>query len=143
MTSTDPRAAFAAMSRALIDDFRAHGRVTSGPFAGRDVLLLTTIGARSGLPRTVPVVFTRDGEHYVVVASKGGAPTHPAWYHNLVAHPLVTVELGRETFAARATTAEGPEHERLYAQHAAVNPGFVEYQRRTSRVIPVVLLERT
>ena len=143
MTDPDPRAAFAAMTDALVADFRAHGgQVTSGPFAGRPVLLLTTTGAKSGQPRLAPVVYSRDGEHYVIVASKGGSPTHPAWYLNLLAHPVVTVEVGGETFEARATATEGAERDRLFAQRAATNPNFAEYQRRTARVIPVVVLER-
>jgi deazaflavin-dependent oxidoreductase (nitroreductase family) len=143
MTDPDPRAAFTAMTEALIEDFRAHaGEVTSGPFAGRPVLLLTTTGARTGRPRLAPLVYSRDGERYVILASKGGAPTHPAWYRNLVAHPLVTVEVGPETFQARARVADAAERERLFAQHAADSPAFNDYQRRTSRVIPVVVLER-
>jgi deazaflavin-dependent oxidoreductase (nitroreductase family) len=143
MTDPDPRAAFAAMTEALIADFRAHnGTVTAGPFAGRSVLLLTTTGAVSGQPRLVPVVYSREGERYVIVASKGGAPTDPAWYRNLVAHPTVTVEVGGETFRARARVTEGAERERLYAQHTALYPNFTDYQQRTSRVIPVVVLER-
>ena len=143
MTDPDPRAAFAAMTAALIEDFRAHaGKVTRGPFAGRPVLLLTTTGARTGQPRLAPLVYSRDGERYVILASKGGAPTHPAWYRNLVAHPLVTVEVGPETFQARARVTDGAERERLFAQHAADSPAFSDYQRRTSRVIPVVVLER-
>jgi deazaflavin-dependent oxidoreductase (nitroreductase family) len=139
----DPRAAFAAMTKALITDFRANGgQVTSGPFAGRPVLLLTTTGAKSGQPRLAPVVYSRDGDGYVIVASKGGAPTHPAWYQNLVANPVVTVELGGETFEARARVTEGAERDRLFAQHATASPNFAEYQRRTARVIPVVVLER-
>ncbi len=131
------------MSEALISDFRAHGgQVTSGPFTGRAVLLLTTTGAHSGRRRLAPLVYTREGEHCVIVASKGGSPTHPAWYHNLIANPLVTVEAGGETFEARARVTEGAERDRLFAQHAAINPGFTEYQRRTTRVIPVVVLER-
>src|SRR5450759_59765 len=99
MTDPDLRAAFAAMTKALIPAFRATGRqVTRGPFAGRPVLLLTTKGAKSGQPRLAPVVYSRDGEHYVIVASKAGSPTHPAWYHNLLAHPAVTAEVGGETF---------------------------------------------
>jgi deazaflavin-dependent oxidoreductase (nitroreductase family) len=109
MTDPDPRAAFAAMTAALITDFRANrGQVTSGPFAGRPVLLLTTTGAKSGQPRLAPLVYSRDGDHYVIVASKGGAPTHPAWYQNLLAHPTVTVEVGEGTFEARARVTEGP-----------------------------------
>lgn len=143
MTDPDPRAAFAAMTEALIADFRAHGgAVTSGPFAGRPVLLLTTTGAQSGRSRLAPLVYSSDGDHYVIMASKGGAPTHPAWYHNLVAHPRVTVEVGAEKFEARAMVAQGAERDRLFAQHAAINPGFNDYQKRTSRVIPVVVLER-
>ena len=143
MTDPDPRAAFAAMTAALIEDFRAHGgEVTRGPFAGRPVLLLTTTGARSGQPRLAPLVYSRDGERYVILASKGGAPTHPAWYRNLVADSLVTVEVGPETFRARARVTDGAERERLFAQHAADSPAFSDYQRRTTRVIPVVVLER-
>jgi deazaflavin-dependent oxidoreductase (nitroreductase family) len=143
MTGPDPRAAFAAMIAALITDFRANGgQVTSGPFAGRPVLLLTTTGAKSGQPRLAPLVYSRDGDHYVIVASKGGAPTHPAWYQNLLAHPTVTVEVGEGTFEARARVTEGAERDRLFAQRAADSPNFAEYQRRTTRVIPVVVLER-
>jgi deazaflavin-dependent oxidoreductase (nitroreductase family) len=143
MTEPDSRAAFTAMTRALIADFRAHGgQVTSGPFAGRPVLLLTTKGAKSGQPRLAPLVYSRDGDHYIIVASKGGAPTHPAWYHNLLANPVVTVEVGGETFEARARVTEGAERDRLFAERAATSPNFAEYQEKTTRVIPVVVLER-
>lgn len=128
----------------LVAHFRANrGVILEGPFTGRDVLILTTTGARTDLPRTHPLVYTRDGERYLVIASKGGADTHPSWYHNLRAHPEVTVEVGPETFRARAIpVAGGPERRRLYDQHAAVNPGFKTYEAKTSRVIPAVLLER-
>jgi deazaflavin-dependent oxidoreductase (nitroreductase family) len=143
MKNPDPRAAYAAMTAALIADLRANaGQATSGPFAGRPVLLLTTTGAKTGLARLAPVVYTRDGDRYVIVASKGGAPTHPGWYFNIVASPAVTVEAGGDTFKARATVVEGTDRDRLYAAHAAVFPGFADYQQRTNRVIPVVLLER-
>jgi deazaflavin-dependent oxidoreductase (nitroreductase family) len=143
MSEPDRRAAFAAMTEALVADFRAHGgAVTSGPFAGRPVLLLTTTGAQSGQPRLAPLVYSRAGELYVIVASKGGAPTHPAWYHNLVAHPIVTVEVGAEKLEVRARVAEGAERDRLFAQHSSISPAFNDYQKRTSRVIPVVVLER-
>ena len=127
----------------LIEDFRAHGKVTQGPFLGRDVLLITTKGAKSGREKTNPLVFHRDGDKLVIVASKGGAPTNPAWYHNLKAHPVVTIELGGETFKARATVAK-PETERrrLYDQHSAINPGFKDYEKKTTRRIPVITLER-
>jgi deazaflavin-dependent oxidoreductase (nitroreductase family) len=128
---------------ALIADFRAHGgQASSGPFVGRPLLLLTTVGARSGQSRTTPLVYTRDGERYVVIASKGGAPTNPAWYHNLRAHPTVTIEVGEERFDADASVAEGAERRRLYDQHAALMPGFADYERRTDRIIPVVTLDR-
>jgi len=96
----------------------------------------------SGQPRLAPLVYTLDGDRYVVVASKGGAPSHPAWYLNLVANPAVTVEVGGETFPARAVVTGGAERERLFAAHAAANPTFTDYQRRTTRVLPVVVLER-
>jgi deazaflavin-dependent oxidoreductase (nitroreductase family) len=104
--------------------------------------MVAMTGAESGQPRLAPVVYSRDGDHYVIVASKGGSPTHPAWYHNLVAHPVATVEVGGETFEARARVTEGAERDRLFAQRAAQSPNFAEYQRRTTRVIPVVVLER-
>jgi deazaflavin-dependent oxidoreductase (nitroreductase family) len=128
----------------IIDQFRENaGTMVSGPFRGRPLLLLTTTGAKSGKTRLNPLVYTRDGDRYVVIASKGGAPTNPDWYHNLVANPDVTLELGGERFGARATEAEGDERDRLYAAQAAIMPGFAEYQRRTTRRIPVIILERT
>jgi len=143
VTDPDPRASFAAMTVLLITDFRANGgHVTSGPFAGRPVLLLTTTGARSGQARLAPLVYSREGDDYVIVASKGGAPTRPAWYHNLLANPVVTVEVGGKTFEARARVTEGAERDRLFAQRVAANPNFAEYQKKTTRVIPVVVLER-
>jgi deazaflavin-dependent oxidoreductase (nitroreductase family) len=128
---------------ALIADFRAHGgQASSGPFVGRPLLLLTTLGAKSGQSRTTPLVYTRDGERYVVIASKGGAPTNPAWYHNLRAHQTVTIEVGDERFDADASVVEGAERRRLYDQQAALMPGFADYERRTDRIIPVVMLDR-
>src|ERR1051326_5524482 len=116
----------------IVDQSRAnHGRILRGPFAGRRLMLLTTTGAKTGRPLTKPLGFTRDGERYVVIASKGGAPTNPAWYHNLVANPKVTVEIGGERFEAQASVAEGAERERLYAQQAAQIPVFGEYQKMT------------
>jgi deazaflavin-dependent oxidoreductase (nitroreductase family) len=127
----------------VIDDFRAHkGQITSGPFAGRSLLLLTTKGAKTGDERTSPLAYSRDGDRLVVIASKGGAPTHPAWYHNLRTHPDVTVEVGPEKFSARALVAGEPERRRLYDQHAAKMPAFAEYEKKTTRKIPVVVLQR-
>ena len=122
--------------------FRANGGKVGPPFEGAPMMLLTTTGARSGQQRTTPLVHTRDGEDIVVLASKAGAPSHPAWYHNLVANPEVTVELGTEKFAARARVATGDERERLYAAQAKLMPNFAEYQQKTTRQIPVVVLKR-
>jgi deazaflavin-dependent oxidoreductase (nitroreductase family) len=128
----------------LIEQFRANdGRLLTGPFAGRTLLLLTTTGAKTGRSLTKPLAFSRDGDRYVVIASKAGSPTNPAWYHNLVANPRVVVEVGPERFEAQASVAEGVERERLYAQQAGALPVFADYQRRTSRQIPVIVLERT
>ena len=97
------------------------------------MLLLRTTGARSGKPRVNPLAYTADGERLVIIASKGGTPTNPDWYHNIVAHPDVTVEVGTETFEARATVVEGPERDALYAKQAAMMPNFAEYQAKTTR----------
>jgi deazaflavin-dependent oxidoreductase (nitroreductase family) len=127
----------------VIDDFRAHhGQITQGPFTGRSLLLLTTRGGKTGQERTSPLAYSRDGNRYVVIASKGGAPTHPDWYRNLRANPDVVVEVGPERFDAKATVAKGEERRRLYDAHAARMPAFREYQERTAREIPVVVLER-
>lgn len=128
----------------LIAMFRKNrGVITEGPFTGRDLLLLTTTGATSRLPRTNPLVYVRVGATYLVIASKGGAPTHPAWYHNLRKHPEVTVEVGPEKFQATATAfARGPERRRLYDIAASINAGFKDYELKTAREIPAVLLER-
>jgi deazaflavin-dependent oxidoreductase (nitroreductase family) len=127
----------------LIAEYRANGGKVSGMFADAPLLLLTTIGARSGQPRVAPLAYTTDNGKFVIIASKGGAPTNPDWYHNLRANPEVTVELGTETFPARASVPEGPERQRLFDQMVAQMPGFGEYQKNTARQIPVVVLERT
>src|SRR5579859_160493 len=135
---------FGDFNRNLIEDLRAHhGKATSGPFQGRDVLILTTKGAKSGEARENPLVYTLDGEHHVIVASKGGAPTNPSWYHNLRRHPDVTVEVNGEKFKARARVIDSEEdYERLYHHHATLNPMFHDYRKKTTRKIPVVVLER-
>ncbi len=132
----------AGFNDTIIADIRANGRATRGPFVGRNVLLLTTTGARSGEQRTNPLVFSRDGDRYVVAASKGGAPTNPDWFHNLRTHPVVTVEVGGERFRARAHIASEDERRRLYDHHATENPTFWDYEKKTKRRIPVVTLER-
>jgi deazaflavin-dependent oxidoreductase (nitroreductase family) len=125
----------------VIEEFRANGGVVGGPFAGRSMMLLTTTGAKSGEPRTHPLVYTTDGDRMVIIASKGGADDNPAWYHNLKTNPLVTVEVGTDTYQAAALVTEGDERKRLFDQQAAVMPGFADYERKTARVIPVVVLE--
>jgi len=129
-------------NKAIIAEFRANGGKVGGQFAGATLLLLHTTGAKSGQERVNPVVYTTDGDRLVVIASKAGAPTNPDWYHNLVANPQVTVEVNTEQFQAQATVAAEPERTRLYNQMAAAMPGFAEYQRKTTRVIPVVVLTR-
>jgi deazaflavin-dependent oxidoreductase (nitroreductase family) len=129
-------------NKAIIEEFRANGGKVGGQFAGMPLLLLHTIGAKSQQPRINPVAYTTDGDRYVVIASKGGAPTNPDWYYNLVAQPLVTVEVGTEQFQAQAAVATEPERTRLYDQMAAARPNFAEYQRKTTRSIPVVILTR-
>ena len=127
----------------IIAEFRANEGKVGGQFAGGNMLLLTTTGAKSGQPRIAPLAFTRDGDRIIIVASKGGAPTNPDWYYNLVAHPEVILEVGTEQFAALASVAEGAERERLFAQVVAQMPGFGEYQRNTTRMLPVIILTRT
>jgi deazaflavin-dependent oxidoreductase (nitroreductase family) len=126
----------------IIKEFRANGGETSGMFKGRPLLLITTKGAKSGEMRTTPLVYTKDGDRFVIIASMGGAPKHPAWYLNLSKNPEVTVEVGTEKFTAKASTAKGAEHDRLYAEQAALMPAFNEYQQKTTRRIPAVVLER-
>jgi deazaflavin-dependent oxidoreductase (nitroreductase family) len=127
----------------VIDDFRTHkGQITKGPFTGRSLLLLTTRGKKSGRERTNPLAYTRDGGRIFVIASKGGAPSHPDWYQNLRANPRVTVEVGPERFEATASVAKGAERRRLYDLQSAHMPAFKEYEKRTTREIPVVVLER-
>ncbi|WP_433195278.1 nitroreductase family deazaflavin-dependent oxidoreductase [Nocardia sp. CA-107356] len=126
----------------IIEEFRANKGKVGGPFEGKDLLLLTTKGAKTGLPRTNPTAYIRDGDRLVIIASKAGAPVNPDWYHNLLANPTVTLEIGTETIEATATPITGgPERDRLYAAMVAAMPGFAEYETKTDRVIPVVALE--
>lgn len=126
----------------VITEFRANNGKLTGAFADRRLLLLTTIGAKSGQPRVAPLAYTPAGECYAIIASKAGAPTNPDWYYNLLANPTVTVELGNETFQARASVADPQERDRLYAQMVEQMPAFAEYEQKTTRKIPVILLER-
>ncbi|MFI6363419.1 nitroreductase family deazaflavin-dependent oxidoreductase [Nocardia sp. NPDC050630] len=126
----------------IIAEFRANAGKVGGPFEGKDLLLLTTTGAKTGLPRTNPAAYIRDGDRFVIIASKAGAPDNPDWYHNLLANPKVTLEIGTDTIEATATPiTAGPERDRLYAAMVEVMPGFAEYETKTDRVIPVVALE--
>jgi len=127
-----------AFNEILIAEFRANGGKLSGRMANSSLLLLTTVGARTGEPRVTPLGYVRDGKRYAVIAANAGAHQHPDWYHNLVAHPRVVVEVGSERFEATAQTAEHDERERL----VAMIPYFAAQQVKTQRVIPVVVLER-
>ncbi|MFI0979863.1 nitroreductase/quinone reductase family protein [Streptomyces sp. NPDC021093] len=128
----------------VIDEFRAHEGKVGGPFEGGDLLLLTTTGARSGRRFTVPLGYARteDGQ-LIVTGSNMGAPEHPAWYHNVLAHPAVEVEVGTSSFGAVAVPAEGEHRDRLFERIVRTAPGYADYQKQTSRTLPVVVLERT
>jgi deazaflavin-dependent oxidoreductase (nitroreductase family) len=126
----------------IIAEFRANGGKVGGQFDGSPILLLTTTGARTGNRHTTPMMYLPDGDRIFVFASKAGAPTNPDWYHNLVANPAVTVELGTETFDAFARPTESDERNEIYARQATLYPGFSEYEEKTTRVIPVVELTR-
>jgi deazaflavin-dependent oxidoreductase (nitroreductase family) len=126
----------------IIDEFRGNEGRVGGHFQGAPILLLTTIGRRTEQPRTTPMMYLADEGRLLVFASKAGAPTHPDWYHNLVADPRVSVEVGTESYRAHAIVLEGEERDRFYAEQARRYPGFAEYQQKTNRVIPVVALVR-
>jgi deazaflavin-dependent oxidoreductase (nitroreductase family) len=126
----------------IIDEFRANAGKVGGPFEGAPMILLHTVGAKSGEERVHPVVFQPVGDAMAVFASKGGAPTNPAWYHNIVANPRFTVEVGTDTFEVQARVAEGEERDRIWERQKQQNPGFAEYEQKTTRQIPVVILER-
>lgn len=125
----------------IIEEFRSNGGKIGGQFEGAPMVLLTTTGAKSGKNRVNPVMYLAEGDRIYVFASKAGAPTSPDWYHNLVAHPNVTVELGTDRFEAVATPVDEGERDRIYAEQASRYPGFAEYEANTDRVIPVVALE--
>ena len=127
----------------IIEEFRAHGGKVGGPFEGAPMVLLTTIGAKSGTQRTTPLVYLPDGDRVVVFGSKAGAPTNPAWFHNLVANPSVIIEVGDQRYGATATVVDGDERTRLYDEQARRMPAFADYAVKAGdRVIPVIALER-
>ena len=129
-------------NKKLIEEFRANGGKVEGAFGKAPLVLISHTGAKSGARRTSPLVYSRDGDRLVVIASKGGAPAHPHWYLNMLANPDVTVELPDETYEAKAVEVSGEERDRLYRAQADQMPNFDEYQSKTSRKIPVMVLER-
>ena len=137
---------FLEINKGVIDEFRANGGVVGGMFEGMPMVLVTMTGAKSGRELCSPLVYSTDGDDVVIIASKGGAPSHPNWYHNLVANPAVTVEVGTDTWEATAHEVEGDERQRLYDAQAAEMPQFAEYEKSATeagRVIPVFRLVRT
>lgn len=136
---------FLDFNKAVIDEFRSNDGVCSGPFEGMPMILVTMTGAKTGRELCSPLVYSTDGDDVVIIASKGGAPEHPNWYHNLVANPKVTVEVEAEKWQATAQLAEGDERKRLFDAQAAQMPQFAEYEtkaRETGREIPVFRLVR-
>lgn len=129
-------------NRSIIDEFRANNGVVGGPFSNVPLLLLTTIGRKTGLERVNPLAYLSEGECYIIIASFAGAPVNPPWYYNLIANPEVVVEVGTERFTAKATVLGEPERTEMYNRMAALMPLFNEYQSKTSRVIPVIALTR-
>jgi len=126
----------------VIKDFRANGGKVGGQMENIPLLLVTMKGAKSGRTITLPLAYSKDGNRFVVIASYAGAPHNPSWYHNLVAHPDVTIELGGEKFQAKVSIAQGAERDRLFKQQADQLPIFNEYQQKTTRRIPVIVIER-
>lgn len=129
-------------NQAVVEEFRANGGEVGGRFTGRNLLLLHTIGKKNGEERVNPLAYVRDGDRYVVIASKGGSETHPDWYYNLIARPFVTIELGTESFRVRAAETHEPERSRLYEKMIQMMPAFAEYRQKTLRVIPVFVLTK-
>jgi deazaflavin-dependent oxidoreductase (nitroreductase family) len=125
----------------IINEFRANGGKVGGGFDGAPMLLLHTTGAKSGKARVNPVVYQADDGHYVVFASKAGAPSDPDWFRNITANPDVTIEVGDRTIPVHARVAEGDERERLWSKQKELMPGFAEYEQKAGRTIPVVVLE--
>ncbi|GHO49803.1 nitroreductase family deazaflavin-dependent oxidoreductase [Ktedonospora formicarum] len=138
----EPNFHFNDWNRRIIEEFRAHGGKVGGPFEGVTLLLLTTTGAKSGQKRINPLTYLLDCERLFIFAAKGGSPTNPDWYHNLLAHPQVTVELGTEQFEATAVLLEGEERDQIYAKEMQAHPGAADYEKKTTRKIPVVELVR-
>ena len=136
------RQAIDELNQAVIKEFRANQGIVGGAMAGWPVLLLTMTGAKTGRTLVRPLLYVRDGARLVIVASYGGAPQNPPWYHNLVANPVATVEVGTQVFKVTAKEVFGAERDWLYAEAAKLSPLFVEYQSRAKRRIPVLTLTR-
>jgi deazaflavin-dependent oxidoreductase (nitroreductase family) len=143
MTTTTAETRLDEWTRSLIDDMRAHGgRPSTGWAAGKTLAILTTKGAKTGEDRIAITTYHKDGDHWVIAASKGGSDEHPQWYWNLLAHPDATIEVDNELIPVRAIEAHGVERDRLWNDHVAALPEFGEYPKKTSRVIPMFALER-
>lgn len=127
-------------NKKIIDEFRANKGKVGGYFEGKTLLLLHTVGAKSQQERINPTAYIRDGERFVVIASKGGAPTNPDWYYNILANPNISIEVGTEQLQVYAAVSEEPERTRLYNKMVEMMPGFDEYRRKTERMIPVIVL---
>lgn len=125
---------------AIIDEFRANGGRVGGNFEGAPLLLLHSTGAKTGIERVNPMMYQAVGSDYAVFASKAGMPTNPDWFHNLVAHPDAAIEVGTETIRVTARVAEGDEREKIWSKQKAAYPGFADYEQKTTRQIPVVIL---
>ena len=130
-------------NRSIIDEFRANSGKVGGQFEGAPLLLLHTTGAKTGKSRVNPVMYQADGDRLAVFASKGGAPTNPDWYHNLLANPRARVEVDDDAYDVLARVAKGDERERIWQLQKERYPGFADYEQKTDRQIPVVILERT
>ena len=140
MTAWDPD----AWTRNMIEDLRANGGTpSSGPLVGRPLAIMTSKGAKTGQDRIAIVTYHRDGDEFVIAASKSGADEHPAWYHNLVAHPEATFEVATDVIPVVARETTGDERQRRYEEHARLYSEFAAYPSKTSRVIPVFVLERS
>lgn len=127
----------------IIEEFHANGGQVGGGFAGAPLLLLHTYGAKSGAERINPLAYLTDGERFVVFASYAGADAHPAWFHNIAANPdKIQIEIGTETIPVQAEVITGPERDALYARQVAAMPGFADYEKKTTRVIPAIALTR-
>ena len=125
----------------IIEEFRANGGKLSGQLAGARLMLLTTTGAKTGLPRVAPLGFATEGDRWLVIASANGSPKAPDWYHNLVANPRASIEVGDQTLNVVARVADGETRERLWSRQKELYPGFADYEAKTTRQIPVVILE--